>query len=186
MKYLMNEQIKVIDDIVNKEIQENIKHHLLFDSNFDWHYTSDVNYVGQNQNRPGFYHYFHKPVLPIPIITNACSKISYAFNNILQVRAFLQLPLNQKFIGTDIDSPHIDLTTKHIVILYYVNDSDGHTILYDKLYDEQQPHPKMKDLKIVEKVLPKQGRCVIFDGLRFHTGEQPQNNVRCIINCNID
>ena len=33
-----------------------------------------------------------------------------------------------------------------------------------------------------KKVSPKQGRVVLFDGIHWHTAQQPNHNVRCIVN----
>ena len=32
------------------------------------------------------------------------------------------------------------------------------------------------------KVTPKQGRVVLFDGALYHTAQQPNNNIRCVVN----
>ena len=77
--------------------------------------------------------------------------------------------------GNYIDTPHLDLKEKHSALLYYVNDSDGDTIIYEDV----------KKNKIKKTVKPKQGRMVIFDGSYWHTGSQPRNNIRCIINTDI-
>ena len=50
--------------------------------------------------------------------------------DVIQGRSFLQLPLNNKKV--DVDSPHIDTDDKHFVMLYYVCDSDGDTIIYNE------------------------------------------------------
>ena len=42
------------------------------------------------------------------------------------------------------------------------------------------------NLTIKQRVTPKQGRVVLFDGWLMHTAEQPINNVRCIVNYNLD
>ena len=39
---------------------------------------------------------------------------------------------------------------------------------------------------VVMRVTPKQGRAVIFDGKYYHTAEQPKDNLRCIINFNVE
>ena len=39
---------------------------------------------------------------------------------------------------------------------------------------------------IKQKVTPKQGRAVLFDGMLMHTAEQPINNIRCVVNYNLD
>jgi len=77
--------------------------------------------------------------------------------------------------------PHIDLDEgwEHAVVLYYVIDSDGDTIIYNE---------RTESLTYTEKqrVSPKQGRVVIFDGRQYHTAEQPTKGTRCIVNYNLD
>jgi hypothetical protein len=94
------------------------------------------------------------------------------------------LPLNLK--DKTIDTPHIDVSEfKHLVILYYVVDSDGETVIYENQYDTKGDIPRFGTLKEKQRVMPKQGRVVLFDGYYWHTSCQPENNVRCIINYNI-
>ena len=38
---------------------------------------------------------------------------------------------------------------------------------------------------VKQKVTPKQGRVVIFDGGQYHTAQQAINSVRCIVNYNL-
>ena len=38
---------------------------------------------------------------------------------------------------------------------------------------------------IKKKVSPKQGRVVLFDGRHWHTAQQPNHNLRCIVNYNL-
>ena len=71
----------------------------------------------------------------------------------------------------------------HIVALYYVCDSDGDTIIYNERKDLGV---EAKSYTIKQKVTPKQGRMVIFDGTLFHTAEQPQNNMRCVVNYDLE
>ena len=67
-------------------------------------------------------------------------------------------------------------------------DSDGDTIIYDEKWDGHNRHIDneiAKQWTIVEKVTPKQGRVVVFNGYHYHTAEQPRHNNRCIINFNV-
>jgi len=73
-----------------------------------------------------------------------------------------------------------------LVFLYYVCDSDGDTIIYNYRSKDENDIPYFEDIKELKRVTPKQGRVVVFDGLHWHTAEQPKNNVRCIINININ
>ena len=73
------------------------------------------------------------------------------------------------------NTPHIDFSDPHTVLLYYVNDSDGVTSFYDKNFN------------IVDTVQPKKGRMVVFDGLTYHSSTPPQTSThRCVINFNIE
>ena len=45
--------------------------------------------------------------------------------------------------------------------------------------------PFFEDVKELKRITPKQGRVVIFDGMYWHTAEQPKKDVRCILNFNI-
>ena len=99
---------------------------------------------------------------------------SYIKNkNVIQARSILQLPLNEKLLKKDFDTPHIDSKDPHLVYLYYVVDSDGQTLF-------------LKNKKVIKKIKPKQGRLVIFNGNIYHTAEQPKKNKRCVINFNVD
>ena len=99
-----------------------------------------------------------------------------------QVRSFLQLSLSEKFLGKGIDTPHIDLDIPHTVYLYYVNDCDGDTVLYNYKSKDKKDIPIFEDIKELKRITPKQGRVVVFDGRYWHTAEQPTKGTRTIIN----
>ena len=56
--------------------------------------------------------------------------------------------------------------------MYYVTTAVGDTIIYTDRGEK--------------KIAPKQGRVVIFDGSLKHTATQPTEDVRCVINININ
>ena len=87
--------------------------------------------------------------------------------------------------GTGVDTPHLDRFEPHLVFLYYVCDSDGDTIIYDYKTEKEGDVPFFEDVKELKRITPKQGRVVIFDGMYWHTAEQPTKDVRCVINFNI-
>lgn len=55
-------------------------------------------------------------------------------------------------------------------LVYYINNSDGDTILFDALYEGINKQYTMKTLM---RVTPKQGRAVVFDTWRFHAPQNP-------------
>ena len=190
--------ILVIDDFIDKDYQEDIKDVLLGkeewgDLLFPWHYIDDVTaaFEDDNQGRPGLSHVyieynddgtsdvvsdFHD--LFIPMLELACETLEVPSARIVQGRSFLQFPLNLE--SEDDDTPHIDLDEgeRHIVVLYYVKDSDGDTIIYNQRTESDT-------YTVKQKVTPKQGRVVIFDGGQYHTAQQAINSVRCIVNYNL-
>ena len=197
---ILEKEIYVIDNFINIEYQTDIKNILIGDyqykeKNFPWYYTSDItsgddhddsqhraalghDYViiddeyDATGQRVSIFHY-----LFLPMLKNVCQKMKIKNINVLQGRSFLQFPLSLRDIT--IDTPHIDLDNrKHLVALYYVCDSDGDTVIYNE-------RKESKSYTIKQKVTPKQGRMVLFDGSLYHTAEQPLNNVRCIVNYNL-
>ena len=71
-------------------------------------------------------------------------------------------------------TPHIDgYPAPAYAGIYYVNDSDGDTVFFDKNW------------KVTERIAPEKGKFVLFDGNIFHASTSPQKtNVRLIININ--
>ena len=182
----MENKVLVFDDIIDLEYQEKIKNVLIGEETFNdyyfpWYFTQDVtNQKDKNsQKRSALTHQyviseddtdtvgtidsvFHD--LFIPLLNKACNKVDKQNISIIKGRSFLQLPINYK--GKKEDTPHIDIIDSHFVMLYYVCDSDGDTIIYN----EQK------------RITAKQGRVVLFDGNFYHTAEQPTDNVRCVVN----
>ena len=190
----MIDDVYVFDDIVDKEYQNKIKA-LVYSPEFSWYICKDVSLEGNpHQKRPGFKHNFvspdnvirsefHKVIMPI--IMSSLEKINLKKSyNITQGRAFLQLPLNIPDRHL-VDTPHVDADVPHLAVLYYVNDSDGDTIIYENEFKGYDNIPHLDDLKIKQKITPKMGRVVVFNGKYWHTAEQPEHNNRCIINYNL-
>jgi hypothetical protein len=77
---------------------------------------------------------------------------------------------------------HVDNFEEHKTIVYYVNDCDGDTFLFDRLWEEGEKH---YDVKTLQRVTPQQGRAVCFNGLRFHAPSNPiYGRRRYILNIN--
>ena len=178
--------IKVFDDIVDIFDQEIIKHQVMNETWFQ--YIDDVSIKNnQHQRRPGFKHIFDTEILHDSInqVVKNCNKKIKNKGEILEARSFLQLPLNIDFAGTGVDNPHLDRFEPHLVFLYYVCNGDGDTIIYDYKTKNEGDIPFFEDVKELKRITPKQGRVVIFDGMYWHTAEQPKKDVRCILNFNI-
>ena len=96
------------------------------------------------------------------------------YNKINRFQSNILFRTNQKKSNT----PHIDSRSDHDVLIYYVIDSDGPTILYNK--------QKGDDLRGIKKKFtfhPKKGEILKFDGSIYHSSTPPRkNNLRCVLN----
>ena len=191
--------ILVIDNFIDKKYQEDIKDVLLGATDWDgwmfpWHFIDDVTAAFEegNQGRPGLSHVyvehdedgsstiisdFHE--LFLPLLQRACDVLEVPKARIVQGRSFMQFPLNLD--SEEDDTPHIDLDDghKHVVVLYYVVSSDGDTIIYNEREESDT-------FTVKQRVTPKQGRVVIFEGGQYHTAQQSKKSMRCIVNYNLD
>ena len=193
------DQVYVFDDILPLEGQLEIKNWLLGES-FPWQYLPDVTGGGSQDARPAMRHSFigqgitntTQPLDLIQQLLNASLNRLYeetqqkAQYELFNSRAFLQFPL-KTLSGPKYDAHHIDHVSEHLSILYYVIDADGDTVLFDNTY---HPHlrpsaPSPDQLTELQRISPKQGRVVIFDGYRWHTATQPKTGIRCVINSNV-
>ena len=185
--------ILVFDNVIDIDYQNIIKEILLGDRqykgyDFPWYLTHDVTKPAKadSQKRPAFFHgYVDYPSelsssfhdLFTELIQNSCGKLRLENVRVIQGRSFCQLPINSEVVS--VDTPHIDTKDDHFVMLYYVCDSDGDTIIYNETVESE-------NYTIQQRITPKQGRVVLFDGAYYHTAEQPLNNIRCVVNYNLE
>ena len=189
--------IKVFDNFIPERYVDEIDN-LLFNK-WNWGFVGDVT-VRKDHLEDASDDYIPRPAVSKALIKNcetiinidfiypmiliAAEKAGVNFDQIAQSRAFMQFPIITD--GT-LDPAHVDLHIPHTVVLYYINDSDAQTIIYNKkddgygddyIYDTES-------LEVLEKVTPKKGRVVVFDGRYYHTAEQPTKGMRCILNTNL-
>jgi len=79
--------------------------------------------------------------------------------------------------------PHTDYKYPHTTCIFYVNDSDGNTVIYDQMYNDEDKYNQ--ELTIKKEIEPKANRLLVFDGMHIHTGHTPsKHNNRVLINSN--
>jgi hypothetical protein len=89
-----------------------------------------------------------------------------AIQHIVQGRVFVHLPSP----NPGPDEKHVDLLENHWVCLYYINDSEGDTIIFKDNGEERQ------------RITPKKGRIVFFDGTLKHCSSRPATKTRAVLN----
>jgi hypothetical protein len=103
------------------------------------------------------------------ILDIICSRIDFKYSDVIASRVNLLLPGNTCTTGL----PHVDWQIPHKVVLYYVNNSDGNTVLYND------------DLNVLHEIEPIAGRFIIFDGNYLHSNYAPKNTHRIVFNLNV-
>ena len=121
----------------------------------------------------------------IPMIVYNAAKQKYNFSDdILRIKANLY----PKIWDNNIDAhqtPHIDDNDSHWTMIYYVNDSDGDTFLFNEHVGFCKDATSISNLTIAQRIAPKKGRFVFFKGNRLHAGMHPKNNnYRIVLNFN--
>jgi hypothetical protein len=115
-------------------------------------------------------------------------------NKIMRLMAVLSLPDPYRK-KENYMLPHVDWFTKHKTLIYYANNTDGDTIIFNEKFDSKVQESltykqyyeleKNKDKKTIQsKISPKQGKAVLIDGLQYHSGSLPTNKTRYVINFN--
>lgn len=188
--------VKIFDNIVSIAAADEIEN-ILAGVNFPWylsvapgHHTVDTKEIGalnnSNLNVKEYIQLVHnflsdgevrspffQPVHDLFIEFQKKTQIE--IEGYYRVKANLQTQCN--FSTEDFcNTPHVDATINHKVAIYYVNDSDGETVILKN---------NSGIWEIAERILPKKGRFVVFDGKYYHAGRHPKySDKRIVINCN--
>lgn len=122
--------------------------------------------------------------LYISPIVEASNKVGNRIQKLMTSRIQLQIPLNDPSPN---GIPHVDGYRQfpYMVGVYYVNDSEGDTVLYKQTTNDTTPDEvKAGKITIDQTISPKKGRLIVFDGNIYHASGRPRKDVRCIINYN--
>jgi len=118
----------------------------------------------------------------LPVVKEGCNKINFNIEKIKRCIAAIHATIRDQQRH---DTIHVNADIPHLVMLYYVNDSDGDTILYDKTlkdipFGTDYPDDYCK-LNITHRISPKKGRVLFFNGSVYHASSAPTKSMRCII-----
>lgn len=167
--------MQIIDDFLPKEIHQQILTEIN-GLNFAWFYRPYSSELEDNVSQ--FIHMFYVDDrvnsnlfnLVMPLITMFENKTSYKIKKLHRAKAnlLLNMPVKKNEL---VKAIHQDINNaKCISLLYYVEDSDGDTIVYDKN-------------KEINRVSPKANRAFIFQANKWHNATPPKKHkTRIIIN----
>ena len=190
--------IEVFDDIIDSELQDKIENMLMsFECPWYYHPSTVTSFdLEQNvkkykipykivENMVDTHMFVHTIVrdgeIKSPVLGPVCAKILKQFvkktnistDNIYRLKANLQVR-DTSIEENKYNAIHIDNDEPHWVVIYYVNNSDGDTLLFDK------------NFQIIKKVSPKKGRILLFRGDILHASRGPRKSLnRCVLNINL-
>ena len=171
------------DNCINPNYQNLLESTMRYDTEFRWVYHDNLSEDGESQ-LVGFSHMFilngnstsKYSGMFLPLVFEACHNTGISISKVIRGRCFLQTPgVRTK----EYDSMHVDLPDPHLVCLYYASDSDGDTYFSERMYGAP-----LAEYPINSTVSPVKGRCVFFDGLRYHSSSVPTKKPRFVINFN--
>ena len=188
----------VLDDFTPKSLQDRIEDLLMFSDQVTWCYKDQTSGVGNNQDaanlkiRETFQHshdiYRYDGGGSLSPFTEAVLSnlyfIEYKFGSIEMLQR-----IQANLLVKDIEAintyhpPHIDSALLNsFSMVYYVNDSDGDTVIFDRQVDTNSTDKNQHiGLTEIGRVSPKKGRAVIFNSNRFHSSSNPVKHQRRVI-----
>jgi len=182
----------VIDDVIGKMQQNRIEAQAMSQP---WKYTAEIATGHLEKVSPtiGFGHVLFNGGKPqsenfayyINILFEGMDKAKIPFTGLMRVQSFLHVPHQP---AKKYDGPHVNIPGPHIVGLYYVNDSDGDTVLFNQTVDDI-PFNTPYDENILteyQRISPKKGRMVFFNGKKYHTSTSPTDKIRMVITFDFD
>jgi len=174
--------MKVIDDVMPVVMQDQLID-ICTSAEFMWGLLPDATFMkddplAKKMNKPQYPSFCHLAIMDYRSNTSTAGIISSMLlcmsdkaeidpKTLYRARFGLYLPIKD---APEHNNIHVDMHQPHTVCLYYVNNSDGDTFFFDN------------NRKVVERVSPKKGRMVIFDGLTLHASSMPSNGYRISLN----
>ncbi|MEK9696679.1 MAG: hypothetical protein VW270_13030 [Candidatus Poseidoniales archaeon] len=129
-----------------------------------------------NSMRNALYFSYVRPIFDI-----AMARFGLTVHTFTRELILFQIPSNK---NVDHTPPHVDDANASIVGLYYPCDADGETIIYKERYAGTILYNR-HELTVADRITPKKGRVVIFDGRTYHSNSPPKEHYRWVINCNM-
>jgi hypothetical protein len=147
----------------------------------------DTNFAGFSH--PAFNIREPSPVLSplnavlVPILFIFCEKAGLPFTTLMRVRIGL---FTKGAVDAPHHNPHVDFYEPHYTALYYVNDSDGDTWVFNETYQDVPAHLAAAHVNegkftVAGRIAPKKGRMAAFDGRHYHASMHPTDHVSRIV-----
>jgi hypothetical protein len=113
--------------------------------------------------------------LLLPILFVFCEKAEIEYRALLRIRVGL---FTKTISGANHHNPHVDYGEPHRTAVYYVNDADGDTVVFDQTFDDVSVadsgrYASENRFSIHRTIAPRKGKMICFDGRHYHASSYP-------------
>lgn len=176
-----------LPNFLPKSLQDHLENHLT-SCHFPWHFLKDV--TDENHDyHIGFHHTSFLDGNPKTIEYDNILFLPHYIRDVLKNDSLILhrvrygMNIRSSNINDDYNTPHLDFAddfqNKHYTVLYYVNDSDGDTVIFNE-------KKRSEKYSICKRINPEKGKLCIFDGEHFHASSRPKNcDYRIVITLNL-
>lgn len=185
---------KIVENLLPQGYADQIEQDLLR-VKFPWYYVNDVTNPEYGNNsglvhvafdvgaEPSEWHPFIRPI--VYSIEEAHGK---KIDTVYRIRiGFLPKTDEPEY---DCNTPHVDFLWPHYTACYYVNDSDGDTVLFDQRLSEVgdnltidaiDEYTAKTKFTVNARCTPKKNSVFIFNGNQFHASSKPKHHARRLV-----
>lgn len=187
--------IKIVDNLLPRGYANQIEEDLMRVA-FPWYYVNDVT-NDKYGNNSGLVHlafdFGTPPSEWYPFIRPMVYSIEQAECQDIQELLRIRVGFLTKIVPEadyKYNTPHVDFLIPHRTACYYVNDSDGDTVLFDKFLSDVgdvcneetlNNYGKTADFGVVKRSPPRKNSLCMFNGERFHSSTSPQTHSRRLV-----
>jgi len=194
--------VRVIDSILTPLQQERLETLILDNNSVEWTFVPSANFgtskdlesAKSNQRDTGAHLHLQNVVDSVQFEHNLYRHQQNlpAFHDLfagLRIGQLLKAKINitlrdPRHTNDSHGYPHSDLAglgfKQYTTAIYYLNDSDGDTFIFNERFGES-----FESFSVHSRVTPRRGRVVMFDGNRFHAGNNPRTHKpRALLNLN--
>jgi len=184
---------KLLDNALSEDCFLDIKN-IIFSDDFPWFYTktaygdkSKLSLFGYSYSNTVFAHgVFYDAQAPL-IFSITKKLLDNAGEDVKSVERIRigSIPATEKTLVHD---AHVDFIDSHKTGLFYLNDADGDTIIYNERFDIESKvdaYTQYTDIKecltVRDRITPKSNRFFCFDGLLYHSSSTTTSVDRRIV-----
>jgi hypothetical protein len=167
-----------IDGLITKSRQKHL-YDLVTDMSFNWHHLEDATFEKTIENKksvPSFCHLLYNngakgPYFDVfyPVLLNYLDHQNLKLDTLLRMRLgfLLNTAYSMPHLPYSYNNPHVDFEEPHMVGLYYLNDTDGDTVVFNQTAQSDS-------YSVKHRIKPNAGKFAAFDGKYYHASSCPK------------